>query len=66
MLMQNPDYASDFEKLIRVCGERGVAVRPLNPLPGDAGGKATPLKHFSWYEPVRDPEALRPRWFIGC
>ena len=59
MLMQNPDYASDFEKLVRVCGERGVAVQTIKSIARRRWREGDTSKHFSWYEPVRDPEALR-------
>jgi aryl-alcohol dehydrogenase-like predicted oxidoreductase len=59
MLMQNQDYASDFEKLIRVCGERGTAVQTIKSVARRRWREGDTSKHFSWYEPVRDPEALR-------
>jgi aryl-alcohol dehydrogenase-like predicted oxidoreductase len=58
MLMQNPDYASDFEKLVRVCGEKGVAVQTIKSIARRRWREGDTSKHFSWYEPVRDTEAL--------
>jgi len=59
MLWQNPEYASDFEKLIKICGERGVAVQTIKSIARRRWREGDPSKHFSWYEPVREPEALR-------
>ena len=67
MLMQNPDYASNFEKLIRVCGGRGVAVQTIKSIARRRWREGDTSKHFSWYEPVREPEALRKvvHWVLG-
>ncbi len=59
MLWQNPEYASDFEKLIKVCGERGIAFQTIKSIARRRWQAGDTSKHFSWYEPVRDPEALR-------
>jgi aryl-alcohol dehydrogenase-like predicted oxidoreductase len=57
MLMQNPAYAADFEKLFDVCSRRNVAVQLIKtlqrrPWQGEA--------HFAstWYEPFSSPEAI--------
>jgi|TARA_Y100000310_G_scaffold224250_2_gene226067 aryl-alcohol dehydrogenase-like predicted oxidoreductase len=59
MMMQIPEYAQNFEKLIALCGERSIAVQTIKSIarrrwPDDDNGR-----HFSWYEPVSEPEALR-------
>lgn len=53
-----PDYAADFEELYRVCQERGVAIQTIKSIArrrwqGEDGPR------YSWYEPLRDPAAIR-------
>ena len=57
-MMSQPEYAADFEELYRVCSERGVAMQTIKSIArrrwqGEDGPR------YSWYEPLRDPEALR-------
>ena len=52
------DYAADFEELYRVCQERGVAIQTIKSIArrrwqGEDGPR------YSWYEPLRDPAAIR-------
>jgi aryl-alcohol dehydrogenase-like predicted oxidoreductase len=58
-MMQNPQYAADFETLLGVCAARGVAVQTIKSIARRRWRDGDPQKKFSWYEPVRDPEALR-------
>jgi aryl-alcohol dehydrogenase-like predicted oxidoreductase len=65
-LMQSPDYAADFEKLLVRCRERNVAVQTIKSVArrrweGDPGPRAT------WYEPIEDPLALERavRWVLA-
>lgn len=49
-MMQNPQYAADFEALLRVCEERHVAVQTIKSLArGPWGDK--PQTRNTWYEP---------------
>lgn len=49
-MMQNPQYAADFETLLAVCQERNVAVQTIKSLTrGPWGDK--PRTHSTWYEP---------------
>ncbi|MGH2634311.1 MAG: aldo/keto reductase, partial [Tepidiformaceae bacterium] len=57
MMMNDPDYAADFEALYGLCQERGVAMQTIKSIArrrwqGEDGPR------YSWYEPLRDPEAL--------
>jgi aryl-alcohol dehydrogenase-like predicted oxidoreductase len=57
-LLGNREYAADFETLLDLCEERGVAVQTIKSVArrrwrDDAG------PHFSWYEPLRHPDAVR-------
>ena len=52
------DYAADFEELYRVCQQRGVAIQTIKSIArrrwqGEDGPR------YSWYEPLRDPAAIR-------
>ncbi len=57
-MMAQPDYAADFEKLARVCLERGVAVQTIKAV-ARRRWQGEPERRFSWYEPLRDPDAVR-------
>lgn len=57
--LAQPAYAADFDALLALCVERGVAVQTIKSLarrrwPDDYAGP-----RFSWYEPLRDPAAIR-------
>lgn len=59
MLMQSPEYASDFERLIKLCASRGIAVQTIKSVARRRWREGDTQKHFSWYEPVKDPNTLR-------
>ncbi|MBS1251524.1 MAG: Protein tas [Anaerolineales bacterium] len=53
VMMQNPQYAADFEKLMSVCKERNVAVQTIKSIsrgPWDDN----PQTRNTWYEPLED------------
>ncbi|MFW9821569.1 MAG: aldo/keto reductase [Candidatus Thorarchaeota archaeon] len=53
IMMQNPEYAADFESLLELCKERNVAVQTIKSLArGPWGGKER--IHSTWYEPFED------------
>ncbi len=56
-MLAQPDYAADFEALLALCAEGSVAVQTIKSLARrrwqDEG-----TRRFSWYEPLRDPEAV--------
>jgi aryl-alcohol dehydrogenase-like predicted oxidoreductase len=57
-MMQDPTYAADFESLLALCEARGVAVQTIKSVArrrwqGDGD------RRFSWYEPLRDRDAIR-------
>jgi aryl-alcohol dehydrogenase-like predicted oxidoreductase len=57
-MLAQPAYAADVEALLATCRTRGVAVQTIKAVArrrwqDDAGPK------FSWYEPLRDPDAIR-------
>jgi aryl-alcohol dehydrogenase-like predicted oxidoreductase len=52
-MMQNPQYAADFEALLALCRERNVAVQTIKTITrGPWGDKAH--SHATWYEPLVD------------
>ncbi len=57
-MLAQPEYAADYERLVRRCREQGVALQTIKSLArrrwGDAQGP-----RFSWYEPLHDEAALR-------
>jgi aryl-alcohol dehydrogenase-like predicted oxidoreductase len=57
-MLENPQYAADVEALIKVCTERGVAMQTIKSAARRRWQNGDGPK-FSWYEPLRDREALR-------
>ncbi len=57
-MLQDAEYARDFDALATLCAERGVAVQTIKSI-ARRRFDAPPERAFSWYEPVRDPEAIR-------
>jgi aryl-alcohol dehydrogenase-like predicted oxidoreductase len=65
-MMQNPQYAADFEALLALCQERGVAVQTIKAITRAPWGDR-PHTAATWYEPLRDPDAidLAVHWVLG-
>jgi aryl-alcohol dehydrogenase-like predicted oxidoreductase len=57
-MMSLPEYAADFERLIAVCQERGVAVQTIKSV-ARRNWQDDSRRHFSWYEPLEDEAAIR-------
>ena len=57
-MMAQPEYASEFEELARVCAERDVALQTIKSV-ARRRWQDDEARKFSWYEPIRDPEPLR-------
>ena len=66
MMMQIPDYAADFEKLVTLCRERNVAVQTIKSIARRRWLEGDSQPHYSWYEPVKEPDALANvvRWIL--
>jgi len=58
-MMRQPAYAADFEALIDICFARGVAVQTIKSIARRRWGDGSDAPHFSWYEPLTDPDAIR-------
>jgi aryl-alcohol dehydrogenase-like predicted oxidoreductase len=65
-LMASPDYAADFESLLALCRERGVAVQTIKAIARRRWTEGDPQRRYSWYEPIRDEQALARavRWVL--
>ena len=58
-MMQIPEYATDFEALLVICRERGVAVQTIKSVARRRWQADDTQRRFSWYEPLREPDAIR-------
>ncbi len=67
MMMQIPEYAQNFEKLILLCRQRSIAVQTIKSIARRRWLADDTKPHFSWYEPVKDPDALRSvvHWLLS-
>lgn len=65
-MMQNPQYAADFEALAALCQERNVAVQTIKAITRAPWGDQ-PHTAATWYEPLRDPAAIdmAVHWVLG-
>jgi aryl-alcohol dehydrogenase-like predicted oxidoreductase len=52
-MVQNPQYAADFETLVAICHERNVAVQTIKSLARRQWGD-TPQTRDCWYEPLEE------------
>lgn len=57
-MLSQPDYRRDFESLLQVCAERGVAVQTIKAIARRRWQEGDTQKRFSWYEPLTDEAAI--------
>ena len=57
-MMAIPEYAADFDRLVAVCRERRVAVQTIKAVARRRWRDDDPQRRFSWYEPLKDPDAI--------
>jgi aryl-alcohol dehydrogenase-like predicted oxidoreductase len=57
LLHNDPGYRSDIERLMTTCAARGVAVQTIKSVARRRWTDDDGPRH-SWYEPIRDPEAI--------
>jgi aryl-alcohol dehydrogenase-like predicted oxidoreductase len=57
-MMQNEEYAREFGELLEVCAGRGIAVQTIKSIARRRWREGDDQKKFSWYEPIREPEAI--------
>jgi aryl-alcohol dehydrogenase-like predicted oxidoreductase len=58
-MLSQPGYAADVETLLAECRAQDVAVQTIKAVARRRWSEGAPGKRFSWYEPLRDPDALR-------
>lgn len=65
-MMQNPQYARDFEALMDICQERNVAVQTIKAVVHRPYGDHE-RTHATWYKPLVDQEAIdrEIHWVLG-
>jgi aryl-alcohol dehydrogenase-like predicted oxidoreductase len=65
-MMQNPQYAADFEALAALCQERGVAVQTIKSITRAPWGER-PHTTSTWYEPLQDQDSIdrAVHWVLG-
>jgi aryl-alcohol dehydrogenase-like predicted oxidoreductase len=54
-MMQSPEYAREFESLLAVCEERGVAAQTIKSVARRRWTEDATPTHTTWYEPLCDP-----------
>jgi aryl-alcohol dehydrogenase-like predicted oxidoreductase len=59
VMMQSPEYAADFEAVVAHAQAHGVAVQTIKAVARRRWRDGDPQRRFSWYEPLRDPDAIR-------
>src|SRR5262249_26488808 len=57
-MLRTSEYAAELERLLAVCHERGVAVQTIKAV-ARRRWQGEGERRFSWYEPLRDPDAIR-------
>ncbi len=66
-MMDQPEYARDFDTLLATCAERGVAVQTIKSIARRRWQPGDRAKRYSWYEPLRDADAIhRAVRFVLC
>jgi aryl-alcohol dehydrogenase-like predicted oxidoreductase len=66
VMMQNPQYAADFDALTELCQERNVAVQTIKSLVHRPWGERERTR-ATWYEPLEDQGAVdrAVHWVLG-
>ena len=58
MLLQNPEYAENFHRVLDLCREKNVAVQCIKTLQRRPYGDG-PHTHATWYQPFDEPQAVQ-------
>jgi aryl-alcohol dehydrogenase-like predicted oxidoreductase len=66
ILVQNPQYAADFEDLFDRCAERNVAMQTIKAVTRRPWGDTEPTTS-TWYDPLQDRDgiSLAMNWVLG-
>jgi aryl-alcohol dehydrogenase-like predicted oxidoreductase len=59
MMMQDAAYAAAFERLYATCLQRGIGIQTIKSVARRRWRDDDASRRLSWYEPIREPEALR-------
>jgi aryl-alcohol dehydrogenase-like predicted oxidoreductase len=59
MEMQDERYATEFNELYALCAEKGVAMQTIKSIARRRWREDDDSPKFSWYEPIREDDALR-------
>jgi aryl-alcohol dehydrogenase-like predicted oxidoreductase len=54
-MMNQSEYAAEFEELLGICGERGVAVQTIKSLARRRWAEGAEPTHSTWYQPFTEP-----------
>lgn len=66
VMMQNPEYAADFNNLLEICKERKVAVQTIKSLARGPWGEKKKIRS-TWYDPFEDQADIdrAVHWVLG-
>lgn len=66
-MMRNPDYAADFEALLSLCEQRGVAVQTIKAITLAPWAEGQPHTASTWYAPLREQADIdrAVAWVLG-
>jgi aryl-alcohol dehydrogenase-like predicted oxidoreductase len=66
VMMQNPQYAADFEDLVALCQERNVAVQTIKAVTRAPWGESAQTR-ATWYEPLEEQVDIDTtvHWVLG-
>ncbi len=67
LMMQNPEYAADFEALMEVCRAQNVAVQTIKSVVRQPTWGEQPQERHTWYRPLEDQAAIDRAvfWVLG-
>ncbi|MFM2031396.1 MAG: hypothetical protein RLZZ297_161 [Chloroflexota bacterium] len=67
IMMQNPQYAADFERLLQRCRERNVAVQTIKAIVRRPWAEGADRTQATWYEPLLEQEHIDTavHWVFG-
>ena len=66
LIMQNPNYRADFDRLLSYCRQHEIAVQTIKSTARGLWGDK-PRSHNTWYEPLSDEGAITTavQWVMG-
>jgi len=57
VMMQNPEYAADFESLLEICKDHNIAIQTIKSLARRPWGDSKRIR-TTWYEPFEDQDDI--------